>query len=61
MLPHIDPESWVEIGKTRKLYEINFTKYFYKFSVPESSNIIAERIQDRENKVAAMIKAIFED
>lgn len=61
VLPHIDPESWVEIGKTRKLYEINFTKYFYKFSVPESSNIIAERIQERETKVAAMIKAIFED
>lgn len=61
VLPHIDPESWVEIGKTRKLYEINFTKYFYKFSTPESSEDIALRILERESKVAAMIKAIFED
>lgn len=61
VLPHIDPESWVEVGKTRKLYEINFTKYFYKFTEQESSIVIAERIKEREAKLAGMIKSIFED
>lgn len=61
VLPHIDPESWVEIGKTRKLYEINFTKYFYKFSTPEPAKRIAQRIQEREAAATAMIKAIFEE
>lgn len=60
VLPHIDPDSWVEVGKTRKLYEINFTKYFYKFSTPEQSDAIAKRIMEREEKVSEMIKAIFE-
>ena len=61
VLPHIDPESWVDVAKTRKLYEINFTKYFYKFKRQEASSKIAIRIKDREVKVAAMIKSIFED
>ena len=61
VLPHIDPESWVDLGKTRKLYEINFTKYFYKFAEQEPSTVIAKRIMEREAKVAEMIKSIFED
>lgn len=61
VLPHIDPESWVDVSKTRKLYEINFTKYFYKFAEQESSVVIAKRIKERECKLSDMIKSIFED
>ena len=61
VLPHIDPESWVEVSKTRKLYEINFTKYFYKFVEQEPSSEIATRIKERETKVSDMIRALFED
>lgn len=61
VLPHIDPESWVELSKTRKLYEINFTKYFYVFQQQEQSADIAARIMLREQNVAEMIKSIFED
>jgi type I restriction enzyme M protein len=61
VLPHIDPESWVELSKTRKLYEINFTKYFYTFQQQEPSADIAARIMQREKNVAEMIKSIFED
>lgn len=61
VLPHIDPESWVEVSKTRKLYEINFTRYFYKFTEQEPSIVIAERIKEREAKLAGMIKSIFKD
>lgn len=61
VLPHIDSESWVEIGKTRKLYEINFTKYFYKFTKQESSIVISKRIREREKNVSEIIRSIFED
>ena len=61
VLPHIDPESWVELPKTRKLYEINFTKYFYKFQQQEPSADIAARIMQREQNITEMIKSIFED
>ncbi len=61
VLPHIDPEAWVELPKTRKLYEINVTKYFYKFQQQEPSADIAARIMQREQNITEMIKSIFED
>ncbi len=61
VLPHIDPDSWVELGKTRKLYEINFTKYFFKFTEQEPSAVIAERIKERETKLESMMKTLFDD
>jgi type I restriction enzyme M protein len=30
VLPHV-PDAWVDEGKTKTGYEINFTKYFYEF------------------------------
>lgn len=61
VLPHIDPESWVELTKTRKCYEINFTRYFYKFQQQEASATIAERIRNRELSVTSMIANLFQD
>lgn len=61
VLPHIDSEAWVDLTKTRKLYEINFTKYFYKFEQQEPADVIAERIQMREASVASMIESLFQN
>ena len=61
VLPHIDPESWVDLAKTRKLYEINFTRYFYKYKQPEASQAIAERILQSEQRVNDMIASLFND
>ena len=30
VLPHL-PDAWIDDSKTKIGYEINFTKYFYKF------------------------------
>ncbi len=30
VLPHV-PDAWIDYGKTKVGYEINFTKYFYKY------------------------------
>lgn len=61
VLPHIDPESWVDLAKTRKYYEINFTHYFFKFQQPESSEVIADRILQSERLVSEMISSLFND
>lgn len=60
ILPHVDPESWIDFARTRTNYEINFTRYFYKYEQLESSESIAERILMREEKVTEMIKSLFE-
>lgn len=59
ILPHIDPESWIDIAKTRTSYEINFTRFFYKYQQPESSDIIADRILKLEDCLETKIRKLF--
>lgn len=59
ILPHIDPESWIDIAKTRISYEINFTRYFYKYQQPEPSEVIAERILKSEDSLESKIRKLF--
>ena len=60
VLPHIDPESWVDIAKTRVSYEINFSRCFKMAELVESSKILAERIIIRENtKIQPLFKTLF--
>lgn len=58
ILPYIDKESWVEISKTRINYEINFTRYFYKFSNLPKSDEILSSIIDKEEKIEKLIVAL---
>ena len=59
VLPHIDPESWIDYARTRDCYEINFTRYFYKYIQPKPSSFYQEKIKDSEGKVLRMIKELF--
>jgi type I restriction enzyme M protein len=59
VLPHIDPESWMDISKTRMNYEINFTRYFYKYQAPEPSDAIAQRICQSEEVVRQLMSRLF--
>lgn len=47
VLPHIDPESWTDLSKTKIGYEINFTRCFYKFEALEPADVIADRLNKR--------------
>lgn len=60
VLPHIDPESWVDIAKTRVSYEINFSRYFYCYEALEPSFDIATRIIDREKSIQSLMSQIFD-
>lgn len=59
VLPHIDKDSWIDVSKTRVNYEINLTKSFFKYTVPESSASIAERFKETEREVSKAIDKLF--
>jgi type I restriction enzyme M protein len=61
VLPHIDPESWLDLAKTRIGYEINFQQYFYEYKKLEKSSSIAERIIARQQEIMSMVSSIFND
>ena len=59
VLPFIDPDSWIDVSKTRINFEINFTQLFSRSTVGESSDVLARRIQDRESEIREFMKRIF--
>lgn len=60
VLPHIDPESWVDISKTKVGYEINFTRYFYEHKAQRPAANIAADIRDREAHIRSLISDLFD-
>lgn len=59
VLPHIDPDSWVDISKTRLNYEINFSRYFYKHEQLRPAAEIAADIRTREKRIQSLISDLF--
>ena len=59
VLPFIDKESWIDLSRTRINYEINFTKYFYKFITLRDSVSIKKDIIEKENEIQGLIKDIL--
>lgn len=59
VLPHIDPESWVDIAQTRVSYEINFSRYFYKHEVLRPSEEIASDIRTSEKNIQSLFPQLF--
>ena len=54
-----NPEAWIDKTKTKVGYEIPFTRYFYKYEAPESSDIIAERISIHEKDIMETLNRLF--
>ena len=59
VLPNVDPGAWIDRLKTRTHYEINFNRYFYKYTPLEASDSIAERITERQNNLITMFNNLF--
>lgn len=57
VLPHV-PDAWIDYGKTKVGYEINFTKYFYKYKPLRSLAEIRADILALELETDGMIKAV---
>ena len=59
VLPHIDPESWVDLTKTKIGYEIPFTRYFYKFEEPKKSSDIRRNLEKMEEDIVKKFSELF--
>ena len=54
--PHV-PDAWIDYGKTKVGYEINFTKYFYQYKPLRNLAEIRADILKLEEETDGMIKA----
>jgi type I restriction enzyme M protein len=58
VLPHV-PDAWINYDKTRIGYEINFTRYFYKFqSLRSLEEITHDLIQLEKDSEGLFLKII---
>lgn len=58
VLPHV-PDAWIDHSKTKIGYEINFTKYFYKYKKLRTLEEIRKEILALEAETDGMIKAVI--
>lgn len=58
VLPHVD-DSWIDESKTNIGYEINFTKYFYKYKPLRSLDEIRADILKLEEETDGLMKKII--
>jgi type I restriction enzyme M protein len=57
--PHL-PDSWVDHDKSKVGYEINFTKYFYKYKPLRSSEEITKDLMELEKESQNLLNQIVE-
>lgn len=53
-----NPDAWMDRSKDKIGYEIPFTRLFYKYTAPEPSEVIAERIKKLEESIVANFQAL---
>ncbi|MBY0600002.1 type I restriction-modification system subunit M [Bacillus bingmayongensis] len=53
-----NPHAWMDRKKDKIGYEIPFTRLFYKYTAPEPSEVIAERIKKLEESIVANFQAL---
>lgn len=59
VLPHV-PDAWMDRGKDKIGYEINFTKYFYKYKPLRRLAEIKKDILSLEKETEGLLKEILE-
>ena len=59
VLPHV-PEAWIDHSKTRVGYEINFNRYFYKYTPPRPLEEIEADLKKIEQEIADMLSEVTE-
>ena len=58
--PHL-PDSWMDRSKDKIGYEINFTKYFYKFTPLRSINEISNDLKTLDDEITRLSKEMAND
>ena len=54
------PDSWIDTKKSKVGYEIPFTRYFYKYEVPQPSAEIMAEIIDLETELSRSLEKVFD-
>jgi type I restriction enzyme M protein len=57
VLPHV-PDSWVDESKTKVGYEINFNRYFYKYTPPRPLEDIEADLRQIEAEIAGLLAEV---
>ena len=55
--PHL-PDSWMDRSKDKIGYEINFTKYFYKYTPPRNLKDISRELKSLDDEIKHLSKEI---
>ncbi|MEW5920366.1 MAG: class I SAM-dependent DNA methyltransferase [Bacillota bacterium] len=58
VLPHV-PDAWVDESKTKIGYEINFNRYFYKYTPPRALSEIEVDLQQIEREIAGILAEVI--
>ena len=58
--PHV-PDTFLDLAQTRIGYEINFTKYFYQYQQPGSSQNLKTQILELERNIDGLLHEILAD
>lgn len=56
--PHV-PDAWIDESKTRKGYEIPFTRHFYKYTPLRPLKEIKAEIAQLEDEIQGMLKGVM--
>lgn len=54
------PDAWIDKNKSKVGYEIPFTRYFYKYTVPRPSEEIMAEILDIETELEGALAEVFD-
>ena len=57
VLPHV-PGAWLDRSRTKIGYEINFNRYFYKYTPPRPLEEIERDLKAIEDEIAAMLAGV---
>ena len=59
VLPHV-PDAWIDESKTKVGYEINFNRYFYKYTPPRPLTEIEADLKRTEKEISEMLVKVTE-
>ena len=57
--PHV-PDAWMERTKDKVGYEINFNRYFYKYTAPRPLEVIDSELKEAEEEIARLMGDVTE-
>lgn len=59
VLPHL-PDAWIDRNKDRVGYEINFNRYFYKYTPPRPLEVIDAELKEAEDNLIRLLREVTE-